>query len=154
MHAHTHRHTPTHTHTHTHIYIYIYITAYIHIDIQSAQSGEIRIHRRYELQTKTNPQKICLLAMILNCMKLKFSELWRVLSYLIIITIISNSKGNTLWVKYVCLKIFSIKNSLSSSWCRAASTDLSDPLSPPVSIVSCSPEVFKAIYNRAVVNRF
>ena len=33
----------------------------------------------------------------------------------------------------------------SSSSCRAASTDLPDPLSPPVSIVHCSQEVFKAL---------
>ena len=33
---------------------------------------------------------------------------------------------------------------ISSSSCRAASTDLPDPLSPPVSIVHCSWEVFKA----------
>ena len=37
-------------------------------------------------------------------------------------------------------------NSSLSSSCRAARTDLPDPLSPPVSIVHRSREVFKAIY--------
>ena len=36
-------------------------------------------------------------------------------------------------------------SSSSSSSCHSASTDLPDPLSPPVSIVHCSQQVFKAI---------
>ena len=39
---------------------------------------------------------------------------------------------------YVCLS--------SSSSCRAISTDISDPFSPPVSIVHCFRQVFKATF--------
>ena len=44
-------------------------------------------------------------------------------------------------------QLHSLHKAYISSSCRAASTDLPDPLLPPVSIIHCSQDVFNAIYS-------
>ena len=69
------------------------------------------------------------------------------MSYIADISLIQNFELKILRLIYMSCQLtcHSLSSSSSSSTCPAASTDLPDPLSPSVSIVHCSWQVFKAI---------
>ena len=131
------------THTHTHIYIYIYIYIW-------PQLGKIAFYfpnvglLQYECTTWTLIKHI-LRKLGGNCTRILLAILnksWK--QYLTKRQLYDHLRPISKTIQIRRTRHVGHSWRSLSSW-HAPSTDLSDPLSPPVSIVHCSREIFKVI---------